>query len=131
MKEIRIIIAGSRTFSDYAKLKINVHKIVANLIASFDSNNIRIISGTANGTDKLGERFAKEYGYKLSRFPANWSIGKRAGYIRNEKMAQIASEEDCYGVLIAFWDGESKGTKHMIYLAEKYGLEVHVIKYKE
>ena len=46
-------------------------------------------------------------------------------------MAQIASEEDCYGVLIAFWDGESKGTKHMINLAEKYGLEVHVIKYKE
>jgi hypothetical protein len=30
-------------------------------------------------------------------------------------------------VLIAFWDGKSKGTKHMIDLAKKYELKVEVV----
>jgi hypothetical protein len=31
--------------------------------------------------------------------------------------------------LIAFWDGKSKGTKHMIDIATKGGLKVRVISY--
>lgn len=42
-------------------------------------------------------------------------------------MAQYAVNDDSYGVLIAFWDRMSRGTKHMIDIAEEYGLEVHVI----
>lgn len=33
--------------------------------------------------------------------------------------------------LVAFWDGKSRGTKHMIDLADKYGLKVRVIKYEQ
>jgi hypothetical protein len=42
-------------------------------------------------------------------------------------MAKYAAEK--IGVLFAFWDGKSKGTKHMIDLAYQYGLDVHVINY--
>ena len=93
-------------------------------------SQVKFISGTAKGADILGEQFAYTYEYDVKRFPADWNTyGKSAGYRRNAEMAKYASE--AYGVLFAFWDGQSKGTKHMIDLANKYGLEVHVVNYKE
>ena len=44
-------------------------------------------------------------------------------------MAKFASEEGNIGILIAFWDGKSRGTKHMIDLAKRYGLDVYVVNY--
>lgn len=120
----RVIIAGSRGFNDYALLKRKLNELL-----DFD-DDITIISGTANGADSLGEKFAYEYDLTLVKMPANWAVhGKGAGYIRNEQMAAYASRQN--GKLIAFWDGESKGTVHMIKLARKYNLEVKVIFYKE
>lgn len=119
--EIRVIIAGSRDFSDYDLLK----RILAKRQQSLE--DVTIISGTARGADRLGERFAMEHNLKLVRMPADWDrYGKRAGYLRNVAMAEYAS--GATGVLYAFWDGCSKGTQHMINVARKYGLEVHVIK---
>ena len=62
--------------------------------------------------------------------PANWEYyGKRAGMIRNGEMARYASEDpDNEGILIAFWDGKSRGTKGMINIAYRTGLEVVVIR---
>lgn len=122
MKIAKIIIAGGRDFKDYELLKTKVDKIIELLIA--DNFTIEIVSGTANGADKLGEKYAKEKGYKIAYFPANWDkFGKRAGYIRNEEMANYAQ------ALIAFWDNKSRGTKHMIDLAKKYNLPTRIIKY--
>lgn len=131
-KELRVIIAGSRDFDDFSKLMNSSINILSGITNKRDDlDKIRIISGTARGADKLGEQYAKVAGYELSRFPADWNrLGKRAGYVRNAEMAKFAVEDDNYGVLIAFWDGQSKGTKHMIDLAKKYGLEVHIVKYK-
>jgi hypothetical protein len=113
---MNIIIAGSRNFNDYNLLKSSCD----NLLTQF--TNIEIVSGTARGADKLGERYAREKGYDIKQFPANWDkFGKSAGYIRNDEMAQYAD------MLIAFWDGTSKGTKHMIDLANKRGIKVLVI----
>ncbi len=115
---MKVIIAGGRTFDDYNLLVEKCDNILSK------STDIEIVSGTANGADKLGERYAKEKGYKIKRFPANWSLGKSAGYIRNEEMALYAD------ALIAFWNQDSKGTKHMINLAIKHGLKVKTIIYK-
>lgn len=93
-------------------------------------DKIRIVSGTARGADKLGEQYAQIAHYDVSRFPAAWDLyGKSAGYKRNAEMAKFASEDGNIGVLIAFWDGKSRGTKHMIDLAKRYGLDVHVVNY--
>ena len=120
--EIRIIIAGSRDFSDYDLLKRTLAKRQQSL------EDVTIISGTARGADRLGERFAVEHNLKLIRMPADWDrYGKRAGYLRNVAMAEHASEAT--GVLYAFWDGCSRGTQHMINIAKKHALEVHIIKY--
>lgn len=59
--------------------------------------------------DAMGEELAKAWNWKLTIFPAEWEkYGKRAGILRNIQMGDYAD------ALVAIWDGESKGTKHMI-----------------
>ena len=128
MKELRVIIAGSRDFGDYELLKKSAIEIITKKTILPDLT--RIVSGCARGADTLGERFAKEFGLEVKKFPADWNgLGKRAGYVRNAEMAKFAVEDENEGMLIAFWDGKSKGTKHMIDLAKRYGLEVHVVNF--
>lgn len=128
MSELRVIIAGGRDFDDFPKLISSCTDILAQINVNFD--RIRIVSGGASGADKLGEQFSKLRGYELTRFLAEWNrLGKGAGYIRNTEMAKFASEQGNHGVLIAFWNGKSRGTKHMIDTARKYGLEVHIVNY--
>lgn len=131
MKELRVIIAGNRDFDDFLKLIDSCTDILSKITEHHnDLNKIRVVSGAARGADQLGEQYAKVREYELSRFPADWDgLGKRAGYVRNAEMAKYAMEDGNYGVLIAFWDGKSKGTKHMIDLAEKNGLDVHIVRF--
>jgi hypothetical protein len=89
-----------------------------------NQKDVEIVSGTAAGADTLGERYAQEKGYEVKKFPAQWDLyGKSAGYKRNQQMAEYADG------LIAFWDGKSRGTKHMIDIATNKGLKVRVIRY--
>ncbi len=95
------------------------------LSAKRQDSNIVIVSGTARGADRLGERYARERGYEIRQFPADWlNDEKKAGPIRNAKMADNAD------ALIAFWDGTSRGTKNMIDTARRKGLAVRVVNYK-
>ena len=121
--DLRVIIAGSRDFNNYDLLESTISNYLKENIA-----NVEIVSGTARGADQLGEQFANNHRYRIKSFPANWNLyGKSAGPIRNREMAEYASGGQ--GVLFAFWDGKSRGTKSMINLAKKYGLEVHVVNY--
>lgn len=131
MKELRVIIAGSRNFDDFPKLMNSCNDILSSITdKNKNLDKIRIISGAARGADQLGEQYAKIVGYEVSRFPADWDgLGKMAGYVRNAEMAKYAIADENYGVLIVFWDGKSKGTKHMIDLAEKNGLDVHTVRF--
>ena len=115
----RVIIAGSRDFADYNLLREKCNFFLANKLP-----DVTIISGGAKGADRLGEQYARENGLNLKVIPADWKrLRRRAGYIRNQKMADTAD------ALIAFWDGESRGTAHMIQTATDKGLLVRVIRY--
>ncbi|RXP46194.1 DUF2493 domain-containing protein [Lutibacter sp. HS1-25] len=114
---MKIIIAGSRTFTDYKKLFE-----VCDLFLQ-DQTVIEIVSGAYNkGADKLGEKYAAKKGFQLTKFPADWKRYKRAaGPKRNQQMANYAD------ALIAFWDGKSRGTKNMLNLAKQAQLKIKVI----
>lgn len=115
----RVIVAGGRTFQNYELLKSSLDHLLRNRLPA-----VTIVSGTASGADTLGERWAQERGLSVARYPADWNrYGKSAGYRRNEQMAQNAD------ALVAFWDGESRGTMHMINIARQRGLLVRVVKY--
>lgn len=113
----KVIIAGSRGCEewneDYFK---KIDSILVNL------ENVVIISGTARGADKLGENYSKRRHLKLIKMPADWNkYGNSAGMVRNNDMADYGD------YLIAFWDGKSKGTSHMIKTAKEKGLKVRII----
>lgn len=131
--ELRIIVAGGRDFKNYNLLEDTLYGYLRdvndrNIVDS--PSQVKFISGCCKGADILGEQFACRHEYDVIRFPANWDkYGNAAGPIRNEQMAKYAVADGNRGVLVAFWDGKSKGTKSMIGLAKKYGLEVHVVRY--
>lgn len=122
-KKYNIIVAGSRNLENYNVVK----KVLNNYISLKDfKTQPTIVCGMAQGADMLGYKFAKENNFPIKEYPANWDLyQKRAGHIRNEQMAKYASNNG-KGVLIAFWNGESKGTESMISYAKKYKLEIHV-----
>ena len=113
----KVIIAGGRDFQNTELLQEEMFYLQQTLDVD------EIVSGGARGADKLGEIWAGN-DTPVTPFPADWDLhGKAAGYIRNKEMAEYAD------VLVAFWDGKSKGTKHMIDLALAGGLLVKVVKY--
>lgn len=114
---MKVIIAGGRDFNDYDLLKRNCDAALKN------NQIIEVVSGTCRGADLLGERYAREKGYPIKQFPADWNLGKKAGFIRNKQMADYAD------ALIAFWDGKSPGTRNMIHLAHQNNLMVAIIQY--
>lgn len=115
---MKVIIAGGRDFNNYELLKEKCNKILIN------KSDIEIVSGGADGADRLGESYAKDMGYPIKYFPADWKkYGNAAGPIRNKQMAEYADS------LIVFWDWQSKGTKNMIKNAQDIGLQVRIIRY--
>lgn len=121
MEEFKLIVAGSRGFTDY-DLLTRVLFAMANV--ELANKRLGIVSGMARGADQLGVRFAGEHGLALYKYPANWNgLGKRAGFIRNTQMGNFSDG------LLAFWDGQSNGTKHMVDYMHRLKKPVHLIKY--
>ncbi|MBY6093868.1 DUF2493 domain-containing protein [Ferrimonas balearica] len=119
--EFRVIVAGSRTYSDYDSLKSKLDLILAEKLKD---HRVVIIDGGAPGPDRLGRRYAQERGLAVETYPAEWDThGKKAGILRNLEMANVAD------ALVAFWDSASRGTAHMIQTMEKQGKPVRVIKF--
>lgn len=122
-RQFKVIIAGTRFFNDYSLLKETADRLLADKITA--GYGIVIVSGGCAGADVLGERYAKENGYSIDRYPAEWQKhGRKAGIMRNAVMADNAD------ALIAYWDGISRGTKNMIDEARKKGLAVRVKRYE-
>jgi hypothetical protein len=116
---MKLIIAGGRDFKNFSKL---IEQVDAFRIGS--PTLPEVISGGARGADKLGEKYAKERGFPIKEFIPDWeTFGKSAGIRRNVEMANYATH------LIAFWDGKSKGTEHMIRTAQRKGLQIKIVKY--
>lgn len=119
---VRLIIAGGRDFNDYSLLCDETSKFIG------EEKNVTIISGLARGADRLGCRFAEENNYTLEGFAAQWKLPNgvydhSAGIKRNKLMAKNADS------LIAFWDGDSRGTMSMIDFAAEMGLNIKVVEY--
>jgi hypothetical protein len=93
---------------------------------SGSEKSILIVSGGARGADSLAERYARECGFYFTAIPAMWDLyGKRAGIMRNSEIVESAD------LVVAFWDGESKGTADTIEKAQLVGKDLRVIFYGE
>ena len=118
---MKLIIAGSRSITD-----------INTVVKALYGFNIKhkdveeIVSGGAKDVDKLGERIARSNKINVKIFKADWDkYGKKAGYLRNKKMGKYAD------TLLAVWDGESKGTRHMIDIMKRLNKTVYVYNQKD
>lgn len=133
----RVIVAGTRSFSDIGRIYATCDRV---LTSKSRTHDIVIVSGLAPGPDSIGRSYSADRGYRCAEYPAMWDdlshpdavirtrqdgtkYDAMAGKRRNIRMADNAD------ALIAFWDGRSGGTSHMIKTAKRRKLLVRVIRY--
>ncbi len=105
---MKVAIIGSR--------HVKNPKIVLNKICEeLPSDCSEIVSGGAEGADKLAEKYALENGYKFTEISSENAL---------EKSQKLADYADC---LIAFWDCTSKGTAVIISTFTKVSKYVKII----
>ena len=105
---MKLIIAGSRSFTNY--------QLLCQTLAPERHRITQVLTGGARGADQLGFRWALKHHIRSRCFAADWErFGKSAGVRRNHQMAQAGD------LLLAFWDGRSAGTRHMISCMQQLG----------
>lgn len=123
---MKVIIAGGRDFTDRNKFIEEMHALAQTKCKIVITE---VVCGMAKGADTLGKDWAETLGIPVKKFYAEWTKHQKpgrknpAGIIRNTQMADYAD------ALIAFWDGESRGTKHMIETMRKLNKPNVVIPY--
>ncbi len=118
---MKVIVAGSRWYKKYGNIEKTLDKLLF-FNDNIDNKELEIVCGTARGVDTLGEEYSRKRKLKLKKFEPNWKKqGNSAGAIRNKMMARYSD------MLIAFWDGKSKGTQDMINKAFQHKLKILII----
>ncbi len=113
---MRLVVAGSRTFTDQARLFAELDRLA--LVRTITA----IISGCAAGADQLGELWAAARRVPVVRFPAEWrKHGRAAGILRNQRMTCAADAADIF-----FGPGPCRGSRDMARRARAAGLPVFV-----
>jgi NAD(P)-dependent dehydrogenase (short-subunit alcohol dehydrogenase family) len=110
---VRVAIVGSRRFSEPGR--------VADYVNALPSK-ASIITGSASGVDAAATKAARAKGIAVQVLPASFEEAADAAKsaARNQRLI------DACDVLVAFWDGSSKGTRATVERALDSGKEVHV-----
>lgn len=113
---MRIIFSGSRDWFPF----LGIQSTFIKLLYKYDT--FTVIQGKAKGVDTIARNLAIMYGLPYVDYPADWSLGKAAGMIRNREMLQ-----ENPNLVIAFPRNEhSRGTMGMIKLAQLAKIPVWV-----
>lgn len=117
---MRLLVCGSRSWRDAF--------VILDYLYLIRFSRPVVIDGTARGPDSMAHDIALALRLDHQRFPADWrSHGRRAGAIRNRQMLAEGKPDR----VVAFWDGISRGTAHMIQIAREAGIQVEVILQQE
>ncbi len=123
-----VAVVGSRTFRDYRLLCENLDGLRCEYDNAVPPVLMRLVSGGAQGADKLAERYAAENDLLIEVLKPVWRVNgvynHRAGLERN---SDIVARAD---LVMAFWDGVSTGTRDTITKAERRGIEVRKVMVK-
>lgn len=117
---LKVLVTGSRGWNDYELIEDALRSV---LPQGAETQPVLVIHGDAGGADRMAALSARKLGYFVMAYPANWKLyGKAAGPIRNAQMLKEQKPD----VVLAFWDGQSRGTAHMMGLADEAGVIVRV-----
>jgi hypothetical protein len=117
---MRILVTGSRDFTHPAIIAAYLQDAFDSL--PLDDTGVTVVHGACpRGADLLADRFAKQRGWLVDPHPADWSLGKGAGYIRNQRMVDLGADM----CLAFFADGAAnRGTADCVTRAEQAGIPV-------
>jgi len=124
---MRIIVTGSRDWGDPRSVEYALDTVYH--LCSVMQAKLTLVHGACpTGADRVAQdwydRRSRNWGFhaECERHPANWNqYGKAAGPKRNLKMLDAGAD-----LVLAFWDGKSPGTGHMIRMAEMRSIPVLV-----
>ena len=122
MSGYRVLVTGSRSWTDYGTVQVEIGQVVAEQMALTGEAypRITVVHGAARGADSLAAKAAADYRLDTEPHPADWrQHGKRAGMIRNAEMVNAGAD-----VCLAFIRDTSPGATHCANLAEKCGIPV-------
>ncbi len=110
---MRVAIVGSRRFAEPERVAEYVNGLPP---------RASIVTGSASGVDAAATKAARARGLSVQVMPASFEETNDPGKsnVRNQKLV------DACDVLVAFWDGASKGTRATVERALDSGKEVHV-----
>jgi predicted Rossmann fold nucleotide-binding protein DprA/Smf involved in DNA uptake len=110
---LRYAIIGSRHFAAPAR--------VTEYVKSLPKGS-SVVTGSASGVDAAVTKAARELGVPVQVLPASFDelADPAKAHARNQRLV------DACDVLVAFWDGASKGTRETVDRALDSGKEVHV-----
>ncbi|HEY8801965.1 MAG TPA: hypothetical protein VIN00_02720 [Candidatus Dormibacteraeota bacterium] len=110
---MRVAIVGSRRYSEPSRVSDYVNALPP---------RASIITGSASGVDAAATKAARAKGIPVQVMPASFDEMADASRsaARNQRLV------DACDVLVAFWDGSSKGTRATVERALDSGKEVHV-----
>ena len=118
---MKLIVAGGRDFTDTNRMIAELQKLVK---SGEITDSPELVCGMARGADMLAYSLWANNRMPIHNFPANWNkYGKSAGFRRNKEMGEFADAAVC------FWDGNSRGTKHMIDIMNRLNKPVYVVRY--
>lgn len=113
---LRVLVTGSRDWTDERAIS-DALRAIGSGIASQD---VTVVHGHCpTGADAIADKAARIFGMNVERHPADWSLGKKAGPLRNQKMVDLGAD-----VCLAFPLPGSRGTKHCMGAATKAGIPV-------
>lgn len=113
-----LALVGSRTLVDYSLVVTEIERLEVALATKITG----LVSGGAKGIDALAQQFALENSLPIQIIlPDYATFGRRAPLIRNAEIVKSSQ------VVLALWDGESRGTAHTIKLAQKLGIQTIVV----
>lgn len=124
MAVMRVIVCGSRRWPELMLEPLRAQ--IADRLFDLPTDSV-IVHGDAKGVDKIAHQEAQKLGLALEVHPYQSFISKqcsprRAPLRRNAYMADLGA-----GLCLAFWDGRSTGTQHMIDQAELRSIPVEKI----
>lgn len=120
---MRVLVCGSRSWSDSDRIQKELNHVFDEFGVCDRTDPFTIIDGCARGADTLAYEIAVRCKWTTERYPADWKRhGHFAGPLRNREMLKEGKPD----LVLAFWDGSSPGTAHMVRLARQAGVEVRV-----
>ena len=115
----QVLVCGSRGWKNAQRVRDTLARLAS-------ESPIEVMHGGAEGADIAAYWTCLELGITARSFLPDYKThGKSAPHVRNDRMLDRA------GLVVAFWDGQSRGTKSVIAKAKRRGIPVLIVEAEE